>query len=155
MNEAIRKAEEKEALPLGVRLHNPLNIRKSKSEWIGAVKDGCPGKFVRFQSFFYGWRAAIIIMAKTYYGRGWNTPNSIISHWAPYTENNTVMYAAFVAKYTGLDMNKAMPHLKVGREKWRLLLIGMAKIELGYRYVTDDIIKELDSALDQQIENYQ
>lgn len=153
MNEGFRKAEQKAALPLGVRLCNPLNIRKSKSNWIGAVKDGCPGKFVRFQSFFFGWRAAIIIMAKTYYNRGWNTPNSIISHWAPYTENNTSMYAAFVGNYTGLDMNKVMPPLKIGRQKWRLLLIGMAKIEIGYRYVTDEIIKELDSALDQQIEN--
>ena len=144
--EKIVKAES--GAPLGVRLNNPLNIRKSKSKWIGAVDDGCNGKFVRFNTPFYGWRAAIIIMARTYWGRGWKTPGDIISHWAPYTENNTSWYIAFVTSYSGLGVNEVMPPLSLGREKWRSLLIAMAKVEIGYRWVTDKLIKELDKALD-------
>lgn len=141
------KLKKKDGAPLGVILKNPLNIRRSKSKWMGAIDDGNKGKFVRFQSFYYGWRAAIIIMTKTYYNRGWNTPAEIISHWAPFTENDTRVYLGFVCNYAELRQNEVMPPLKLGVAKWRQMLIAMARIEIGYRWVTDAVIKELDDAL--------
>lgn len=133
-------------LPLGVRLNNPLNIRRSKSKWIGAVYDS-KYNFVKFEKPFYGWRAAVIIMAITYYNRGWNTPAKIISNWAPYTENDTGNYIAFVCKYADVKPNKVLPPLPLAVETWTRFLIGMAKMEIGYRYVTETLIADLISAI--------
>jgi len=141
-------------IPLGIRLNNPLNIRKSTSKWIGAVEDGSKGQFVRFKSPFYGWRAALIIMAKTYYKRGWNTPDLIIENWAPYTENNTPFYKAFVEKYSGIPLNETMPPLPDDPKKWRRLLVAMAKIEVGYRWISFEMLKELQRASADVIAHY-
>lgn len=117
--------------PLGVRLNNPLNIRKSKSVWQGtsAVANNTP--FVRFKSNFWGWRAALLIMSRTYYERGWRTPKQIIEHWAPYTENDTLGYIKFVTSYSGLEADKPMPNFQEDWHEWASLLKGMAAVELG------------------------
>ena len=140
------KVNSKPHTPPGVRLCNPLNIKKSSSQWQGMIPNN-KGSFCQFKSFYYGWRAAIIIMARTYYNRGWNTPKLIIEHWAPYTENNTRVYLAFVCKYAELDQNKIMPPIQNNKMLWRRMLIAMAKIEIGYRFVTEEVVKELDQAL--------
>lgn len=82
-----------------MRNNNPLNIRKGE-KWEGLRKDQSKDKeFCQFKSKMYGYRAAFRIL-KTYLGRGWNTPEKIIQHWAPECENNTEEYINYVCVHT-------------------------------------------------------
>ena len=58
--------------PRGYRNNNPLNIRRTETRWQGQV-DGDDKEFCSFASPVYGWRAALIILMRTYRKRGWNT----------------------------------------------------------------------------------
>lgn len=136
----------KEKKPLGIQLNNPLNIRVSNSRWEGARYPGRRG-FVEFLDVAWGWRAAIVIMAKTYYKRGWNTPRLIIEHWAPYTENDTDNYVGFVCKYSGLTKDMVMPPIEKAPVAWYNLLKAMAKMEVGIRWVDDEMLAKLDLAI--------
>lgn len=138
--------------PLGIRQNNPLNIRKSSSKWLGAVQS--PNSFVKFSSMFWGWRAALIIMTKTYYSRGWTTPFAIISHWAPFTENDTNSYVSFVCSYCELNKDKPMPPFSfIYIDDWRRFLIAMAKMECGIAWIDEKVIKHLDNALEYMLKH--
>lgn len=84
---------------LGVKNHNPLNIRYSeRNKWIGQV--GCNKGFCVFSSDYFGYRAAYKTL-QTYEKRGWVTVRDIISHWAPNNENDTESYIKFVCDKCG------------------------------------------------------
>ena len=76
---------------------NPLNIRYSKSvKW--QKQTGMFKGFVRFESFQWGYRAAVKIL-RSYHLRGIRSIRDIISTWAPPTENNTEAYIANVVNF--------------------------------------------------------
>ena len=81
----------------GYRNNNPLNIRKGQA-WLGLSKTQTDQSFAQFVDMVYGYRAAFIIMAKTYRGRGIRTIADIIRTFAPSTENNTEAYIRYVEK---------------------------------------------------------
>lgn len=93
----------------GYRNNNPTNIVHSASKWKGMREKQTDKNFVQFESMFYGLRAAVIILCRAYYLRGWWTPETIISHWAPTVENNTKAYIATVCHLTGLKPSTKMP----------------------------------------------
>ena len=97
-----KKTEERyKSLPAGVRNNNYLNIKKSASKWKGTRLPERSHPFVEFVSPEWGYRAAFIIMAKTYRKRGLKKVSQIIAAWAPNSENNTAMYISTVmAKLT-------------------------------------------------------
>ena len=88
--------------------------------------------FVQFESMFYGFRAAVIILCRSYYLRGWWNPESIISHWAPSIENNTKAYIRTVCQITGLKPSVKMPRPEPKTMyTWRAFIQAMVKVECG------------------------
>lgn len=80
----------------------------------------------------YGWRAAFVILCKTYYGkRGLRTIRAIVSRWAPNNENNTAAYIRHVSDYTGIGPDKVLASPKECPTDWLLIGYAMAVVENG------------------------
>lgn len=108
----IFKLFEKEDIPntgsdqtRGIRNNNPLNIRKTKTEWKHEV-DGDDEDFETFDSMMWGVRAAFRNMYTYYHTRKLNTIEKIITRWAPPSENNTTAYIAYVCKKTKMQKDQ-------------------------------------------------
>lgn len=116
-------------LPRGYRNNNPLNIRLySSNKWLGKVYTNTDGEFEQFKSMEYGYRAALQLIRK-YISSGYNTVSSIISRWAPTTENNTQRYIERVCRTTGFT-----PGTIIGaynKEQMCSLVYAMAIVENG------------------------
>lgn len=117
-------------VPLGLKLSNPLNIKRSGASWAGkSAVQGHP-VFETFDSAYYGIRAAARILIN--YGRihKLDTLAEIIHRWAPPDDDNdTGNYVDFVASKldvkpdTALNLEdedvltalvKAMMHMEIG-----------------------------------------
>ncbi len=133
--------------PRGIRNNNPLNIRLSSDKWQGQVNPSGNGnvngngnnsspkgdaEFVQFYSMEYGWRAAFVILCRTYYGKyGLKTIRDIVSRWAPAKENNTEAYIRHVSDYTGIAPNKVLGSPQEHPTQWLLIGYAMAVVENG------------------------
>ena len=133
--------------PRGIRNNNPLNIRKSADKWQGQINPSGNGngngngnnsspkgdaEFVQFYSMEYGWRAAFVILCRTYYGKyGLKTIRDIVSRWAPAKENNTEAYIRHVSDYTGISPNKVLGSPREHPTQWLLIGYAMAVVENG------------------------
>ena len=97
-----------QAQPRGLRLNNPLCIRKSKEKWLGKVPTNDPD-FEQFRDIFYGIRAALVIL-RTYTGRKYRFRfvSDIIRRWAPANENNTKRYTEFVLTKSCIQPNEVI-----------------------------------------------
>lgn len=116
-------------LPLGLRNNNPLNIRASSNAWQGKV--GSNKGFEVFSTIEYGIRAGVKNLL-TYYDKYHLTDiKSIISRWAPASENNTASYISTVSKLTGISSNAKLPRSK---EVLASLFSAMSSVELGSSY---------------------
>ena len=131
----------------GIRNNNPLNIRRSKDKWQGQINPSGNGnvngngnnssprgdaEFVQFYTMEYGWRAAFVILCRTYYGKyGLKTIRDIVSRWAPAKENNTEAYIRHVSDYTGISPNKVLGSPKEHPTQWLLIGYAMAVVENG------------------------
>jgi len=90
--------------PRNIRNNNPLNIRRSKDKWQGLAAKQSDSSFFKFESMEMGWRAAFVILTKTYYHKyHLFTIRKIISRWAPPAENDTEGYVKRVSDLTGID----------------------------------------------------
>lgn len=114
--------------PRGYRLNNPLNIEHGTSKWLGLADEQPDPKFCKFGSRMYGWRAALIILKRTYRKRGWASPRLIIEHWAPTTENNTRRYLEFVCHWLG----NISPDKLLAANDYLAMMKAMAIFENGY-----------------------
>lgn len=115
------------------RTNNPLNIRFSPANrWQGQVGE-CKG-FCIFKNEAYGIRAAYRILT-TYISNGVNTIESIVSRWAPPTENDTKRYIDFVADQTLIPADMELTDLSI-HDYWTKVIIieAMAKMECGKSY---------------------
>lgn len=90
----------------GFRNCNPLNIRLSQNEWVGAVK-GDDHAFCVFSCMEYGVRAAFVLF-RHYIQRGFFTPAKLISRWAPASENATRQYIRTVCARTSLSWDSPL-----------------------------------------------
>ena len=71
-------------VPRGIRNNNPLNIIRTKTVWMGMAKEQRDKKFVTFEKMEYGWRAAFVLLTRTYYRKyHLDTIRKIITRWAP------------------------------------------------------------------------
>ena len=117
--------------PRGIRLNNPLNIRKSSNKWDGKVIPSSDEEFEEFATIVHGIRAAIKIVQTYVRKHGCRTIEDIIKRWAPPSENNTKRYIDFVEARTGINryneiditdkrevaaILQAMTIIEVGRE---------------------------------------
>ena len=91
----------------GLRNHNPGNLRYVPSiAWTGQVGDDGTGYAV-FDTDEHGVRA-LGHQLQTYLSRGVNTVASIVSTYAPSSENDTQAYIADVSQRLGVDPNQEL-----------------------------------------------
>lgn len=114
--------------PRGIRNNNPLNIRIGNT-WLGERKNPTDPDFEEFVSMEYGIRAAFLILRRYIRRYGKNTVTSIVSTWAPSTENNTLKYIDTVCAKTGLTPTQ--PIAFEDRATMCQLVFAMAFVECG------------------------
>lgn len=121
------------ATPRAVRNNNPLNIRRNaKSPWQGMAAQQTDPAFVVFTQQKYGWRAAFILLTRTYYHKyGICTPAGIIRRWAPASENDVDKYIETVCGLTGLKPDQKLDVPLVAAADWMMLAAAMAIVEGG------------------------
>ena len=120
------------SLPRGIRNNNPLNIRRSKDKWQGLRAQQTDTAFCQFETMAYGWRAAFVLLTRTYYHTyRLFTIRNIIRRWAPPGENNTEAYIANVSRLTGIDANEPLGIPSDQPARWMALALAMAKHENG------------------------
>ena len=134
----------------GIRNNNPLNIRHSADQWQGAAEEQTDASFVQFKSMAYGYRAAWKTLESYwnyfYRSRQPYTATTIISRWAPPTENDTQNYLRTVLRLTSLGGTENLPQPSRGVDTERLerLLRAMTTMECGipYKEVDTEAIRE-------------
>ncbi len=93
-------------MPRGLRNNNPGNIRFiAKNPWRGQV--GNDGGYGVYATMGEGVRA-LGKQLEAYASRGLVTVRSIISTWAPASENNTAAYVAAVARAMNVDADDVL-----------------------------------------------
>ena len=61
-----------------------------------------------------------------------DTLRSIVSRWAPTTENNTLQYVEWLAAMTGIDADSHLPlPVNVNEDTWMRIAVAMALYEGG------------------------
>lgn len=118
--------------PRGLRNNNPLNIRRTATQWLELAPTQTDPEFCQFQTLEYGWRAAFRLLSNTYYAKyGLDTIRKIIGRWAPPIENNTAAYVAAVSQITGIPPDDPLGSPKDHPARWLMLGAGMALHENG------------------------
>ena len=149
--------------PRGIRNNNPLNIRLSSDKWQGQInvkgnidgnsslsseRAGGEAVFCVFSSMEYGWRAAFVILCRTYYGKyGLKTIRDIVSRWAPAKENNTPAYIRHVSDYTGIGPDRDLGDPQTHPTNWLLTGYAMAVMENGKTLPPIPMIKGFSLAI--------
>jgi hypothetical protein len=126
-------------MPKGIANNNPLNI-ESGANWQGLA--GTDGRFAKFDSAFYGIRAAGRTL-KTYRNKyGINTVTGIINRWAPPSDNNpTQNYISFVANKAGVN-----PDLPLSMVDYPQVVAAMIHFENGYNpYEANEIVTAVNA----------
>lgn len=110
----------------GIRNKNPLNIEAGRDKWQGMV--GSDGRFIIFDSAFWGIRAAARIMKNYRDKRGLENVQDIVTRWAPPSDNNpTDKYIAFVANQAGVLASQPLADTDYPR-----VIAAMIHFENGY-----------------------
>lgn len=125
--------------PRGIRNNNPLNIRHNRNNrWQGVYEQQTDPEFVRFASMQFGIRAGFVIILN-YIKQGHKDVASIISRWAPSSENNTDAYIRHVCELSGLSPFQEL-HFE-DKDKMVALVDAMIRVELGKPVDRNDIVK--------------
>ena len=118
--------------PRNIRNNNPLNIRRSKDKWQGLDAKQSDSSFFKFESMEMGWRAAFVILTKTYYHKyRLFTIRKIIKRWAPSVENDTEAYVKRVSDLTGIDPDEPLGIPSLYPSRWMAVGLAMAIVEGG------------------------
>jgi hypothetical protein len=118
--------------PRSVRNNNPLNLRRNLIKWQGLASRQEDSEFCQFESPAWGWRAAFIVLTRTYYYKyHLNTLRKIINRWAPPNENNTSAYLNRVCKITHLNADFPLPVVTMNPGMWLSIGYAMAIVEAG------------------------
>ena len=128
----------------GIRNNNPLNIRHSADRWEGMRMEQTDKSFVQFQSMAYGYRAAWKVL-ESYWKhfrqqRTVFTVKSIISRWAPPSENATESYIRTVLILSGIREKEILlpPNQVIDYGKLSRLIAAMTCMECGVRMAKVD-----------------
>lgn len=98
-------------------------------------------RFCQFESFFYGYRAALILLSRTYKRRGWTTIEKIIQRFAPAPENNVEAYIEYVWKRTGITPKEQIQKPR----SYYDIVKAMAQYECGSLPDPDDLTDAYNS----------
>ena len=127
-----------------IRNNNPLNIRRGTARWKGMSKRDDDEDFEQFETMAYGWRAAFILLGRTYYEKyHLNTIQKIISRWAPACENKTDAYMMYVSINVGINECDPLPSPKLAPAIWMRIAWAMFEVEAGRKAANDADNKEL------------
>ena len=126
-------------IPRGIRNNNPLNIRKSNTQWVGKLQHNTDGTFEQFDTMEHGIRAGFVIL-RTYI-RKYNlrSIHKIIYRWAPPKENNTVEYIKTVCRRSGIEPDRELFFLDVN--KMVKIVEAMIFVECGTA-ISEEIIRK-------------
>lgn len=130
-------------IPRGIRNNNPLNIRIGNT-WLGERTNPTDPAFEEFVAMEYGVRAAFIILRRYIKRYHKDTITSIVSTWAPASENNTQRYIDQVSAQMALDPTE--PIMYEDKETMCKLVAAMAKVECGQPIPEIVIMKGYDMA---------
>lgn len=133
----------KKVQPRGIRNNNPLNIRIGNT-WLGERPNPTDPAFEEFVTMEYGLRAAFLILRRYIRRYKKNTITSIVSTWAPSSENNTLKYIDRVAALTKIDPTTPIDY--DDRETMCKLVAAMAQVECGQPIDDATIIKAYQMA---------
>ena len=127
-----------------IRNNNPLNIRRGTARWKGMSMRDDDEDFEQFETMAYGWRAAFILLGRTYYEKyHLNTIQKIISRWAPACENKTDAYMMYVSIKVGINECDPLPSPKLAPAIWMRIAWAMFEVEAGRKAANDPTNKEL------------
>ena len=127
-----------------IRNNNPLNIRRGTARWKGLSMRDDDEDFEQFETMAYGWRAAFILLGRTYYEKyHLNTIQKIISRWAPACENKTDAYMMYVSINVGINECDPLPSPKLAPAIWMRIAWAMFEVEAGRKAANDADNKEL------------
>lgn len=127
-----------------IRNNNPLNIRRGTARWKGMSKREDDEDFEQFETMAYGWRAAFILLGRTYYEKyHLNTIQKIISRWAPACENKTDAYMMYVSINVGINDCDPLPSPKLAPAIWMRIAWAMFEVEAGRKAANEPSNKEL------------
>lgn len=125
-------------IPRGIRNNNPLNIRIGNT-WLGERDNPTDPAFEEFVTMEFGIRAAFIILRRYIRRYKKNTIASIISTWAPATENQTQKYIDIVSEKCGLAPDFPIDY--EDEETMTQLVSAMAQVECGQKIPMEKIVK--------------
>lgn len=113
------------------RNNNPLNIRRSGDRWLGLAPEQSDPEFCRFVAAQWGWRAALALLTRTYYGKhGLDTPRAIIGRWAPPDDgNDTKAYIRAVCIQSDFGPDEPLGPPDEHPTRWLMLALAMARVE--------------------------
>ena len=118
--------------PRGLRNNNPLNIRRGGSQWQGLKREQADSQFCQFTTMAYGWRAAFVLLTRTYYHKyRLFTIEGIINRWAPPRENDTRAYVDTVSGLMNYDKNLPLGIPSTFPTRWMRLAVAMSIVENG------------------------
>mgnify|MGYP001271419249 CR=1 FL=1 len=123
--------------PRGIRNNNPGNVMKSGDNWQGEIQGNDP-RYVTFATPEAGIRAMAKTLLTYQDKHGLNTVESIVSRWAPATENNTATYLTSVAKEIGVKPGDPLNLHDTGT--LTKLTRAMIRVENGQQPYTDEQI---------------
>ena len=140
---SIESMKRNQIVPRGIRNRNPLNIRIG-NVWLGEVDHPTDPEFEQFCTFEYGIRAGFIILRRYIRRYGHNTIRSIISHWAPSSENDTEAYITAVSRAVQMEPDAVIDY---GDKATMVALVdAMILHECGEHVPLPSIIKGYERA---------
>ncbi len=129
----------KEFMKRGIRNNNPMNIKHSSNQWVGAYGVQSDDVFVQFESPMFGLRAGAKTLLTYERVHFLSSIRSIINRWAPPSDDNpTSKYVDFVASQVGVD-----PDMFISvRDHLAQLLPAIVEFENGENPYTVDTYRE-------------
>jgi len=94
-------------LPRGLRNNNPFNLVKTSISWQGKVIGSDP-RFETFQNLGFGIRAGLLDLYNDWARKNLKTIKSLITEFAPPSENLTGNYINFVSARTGIAPDRPL-----------------------------------------------
>lgn len=132
-------------IPLGIRLNNALNIKRSNTGWQGKSAVQAHPTFETFDSAYYGIRAAARILITYSRVHKLDTLAEIIHRWAPPDDDNdTGNYVDFVAGK--LDVRPDTPLNIEDEDVLTALVKAMMQMEIGSVPYSDGVIRSAVAA---------
>ena len=129
--------------PRGLRNNNPLNIRIGNT-WLGEVANPTDPDFEQFVTIYYGLRAAFVILRRYIRRYKRDTISSIVSAWAPNSENNTLRYIDHVSAAMKINPSEKLHY--EDKATMVALVLAMAHEECGVLLDAKVIEKAYDMA---------